>query len=91
MHFHRRPNGVFGVIGIGQRHIEDGQNRIALELGNDAAVSFDDFNHRGKKAVQNIDYFLRLQAFRHGRETGKIDEQNRRTGRLRNQRPAIRD
>ena len=78
LHLDRRPQGVGGMCRVRHRHVERCENRIALELGDDPAVAFQDLDHHLEVLVEELDDAVRTEVLGQRRESFEIAEQHRR-------------
>ena len=76
-HLETRQNRMPGVIGISQGRAPKGHYRIAHILVDRAAVFLDHVRDRCQKLIHQARQFLGVKAFRDGRKTTDIGEQDR--------------
>ena len=65
---------------VRHRHVERRENRIALELGNDPAVAFEDPDHHLEVLVEELDDAVRAEGLGQRGEAFEIAEQHRCLG-----------
>ena len=73
----RRPKGSLGVVLVAQRRPEDGEDRVADELLDEALVLVDDLGQLVEQVVLELPDELGIEPLAERREPGQVGEQHR--------------
>ena len=77
MHLHRDPQGSLGVVFMADWRAEQGQQRVAREFLDIAAVPSDGAAQLGDDGVDHLEQLLGVEAVRQRREARDVGEQRR--------------
>ena len=67
----------FGIVLVGHRRTEQGQHRIAQELGHEPIAAGDGLAQRVEEGALERAHLLGIEAFGQGREAAEVREQHR--------------
>jgi hypothetical protein len=81
-HLGRSGERAVGVVGLRRGRAEHGQQAVAQELVDRAAMADDHGHDEGEELVQVVDRLARARAFGERREPADVDERDRDHGPL---------
>jgi hypothetical protein len=76
LHLEGAGDGALGVVGVGDRGAEQGEDRVAEELVDRAAVAVDHLGHRAEVDVEDRHDLLRAEALAQRREAAQVGQQD---------------